>query len=70
MVMLSAPEGAGEITDALAALVEGLDVAVIGGDDAARLTALFARGERRPSTGAAICGPGQTQTAPAASTPA
>ena len=54
MVMLSAPVGAGEIIDALAALVEGLDVAVIGGDDAARLTALFARGERLCATGKAM----------------
>jgi hypothetical protein len=54
MVMPTAPDKAGELTDALAAFVEHLDVTVISGEDAARLTSLFARGERLCATAKAM----------------
>ncbi len=54
MVTSTAPSGAAEIIDALAAFVEDLDVARFSGDDANRLTALFARGERLCATAKAM----------------
>ncbi len=54
MVMSTVPNGADEILGALAAFVQGLDMDLLSGDDAARLTALFARGERLCATGKAM----------------
>ena len=54
MVISTASNGADEIIDALAAFVQRLDMALLSGDDAARLTTLFARGERLCATGKAM----------------
>src|SRR5690242_1425173 len=54
MVISTASTGADEIIDALAAVVQRLDMALLSGDDAARLTTLFARGERLCATGKAM----------------
>lgn len=51
MVISTASNGADEIIDALAAFVQRLEMALLSGDDAARLTTLFARGERLCAAG-------------------
>jgi hypothetical protein len=45
----------GGVIDALVSVVENLDVASVSGADAARLTELFARGERLCSNAKALC---------------
>ena len=50
----AAAGGVVDVIDALAAVVAGLDVAVVSGEDAARLTGLFARGERLCATAKAM----------------
>ncbi len=54
MAMSTRATGVVEVIDALAAVVAGLDVAVVSGDDAAGLTELFARGERLCATAKAM----------------
>ena len=46
--------GVAAIIDALAACLAALDMRCVGGDDAARLTEMFARGERLCATGKAL----------------